>query len=283
MKNLKLFFALITISLKLSFAQGTDINEVPVKTVKLPMIKSCEAINPLLIEVHFECISRELYVNYFYKYNIFKQLEKLDENLYYSTISVPFTKEGTIGEVTITNSSHPQLDLGFKNYLDNKLRKVKIIAPAQSNKGEAVDYVLKYPYTAIFNFYHKKDTRWNELTIYTLIDPENQERFEVRHDKTYNFSIYQTTNGQNKKLMQTQSLTELFENDYYNHLLLQSSDHLLMAERVVDGVHYKIYYSNEDNISVDVYKVIGGKDVFVTNLNKGHLDLSRTLFRVVRN
>lgn len=271
-------------------AQTNDLDKFPVEVSPdnftarevshISVFPGCEKINVNDKNATQSCLAKSLNSLLADKLEIFA--EKLDEKGIISAVAklqFVIDKSGRIVEVEALSGGNSELGSASVKAMNEIAKEIKKIQPATLEDGTPVNLVFQLPIR--FELQESKigEFNWDELVLATVVD-KNQ-RFEVRQDKQKNIKVYEIKSGKELFIAKFTTLNEVFQTEPYKSILNLNPDKVLLAEKAVDKVLYRLYYSNENKDFIDAYRVVKGKEELIESFLQSRLEFSTLYLKIV--
>jgi len=290
MKKLLIGLGCFVFGVGISLAQNEKLDKLPaelnekftVKTVKyMAVFPGCEETDINDKEMLMQCFSQKLSALLSDRLSNFaKEMDKKGEVLANAKIAFVVNKEGKIIEIEALPEGSPSLKKAASEAMEKIAKKIDKIQPAAIEDGTPVNLLFQIP----VRYFVQGESQlnkipWNEYVVATIFD-ENH-KYELRHDKKFVFKIYDVTNGQNSFIQDFKMLEEAYTTEPYASLLKNQSEKLMLAEKKVGDIFYRIYYNSKNSHRVDVYKMIGDQEVYLDTFNKADIQYISEYLKVV--
>lgn len=209
-------------------------------------------------------------------------IDKMDkEGLTSAIAKVQFIidKNGKIIDVKAMSGGNAELGIEVVKAMNTIAEKMGKIQPATLVDGTPVNLFFQLPVKIELSDSKISEFRWNEVVIATLIG--NNEKFEVRENKKdSNVKVYEIKNGKELFLGNFSTFTDVIKHEPYKSIFT-SSDRLLLAEKEVNKIVYRIYYSQTNDNFIDAYKIVGDKEVLIESLSQSRIEFSSLYLKLI--
>ncbi|MBA5628699.1 energy transducer TonB [Moheibacter lacus] len=286
----QLLFALTLFQISFLIAQESldklpvDVNSEEGFTVRqvgyMAIFPGCESIDENDKINLQKCVSKELSALLTKELKPFYgQMEKDGYSRAVAKVQFVIDKNGKIVQIEALKGANEDLGIASEMAFERISSKLKKIKPAALKDGTPVNLVFQLPIRLQLEVSFLHEFQWKEMTIATL--KEENKIYEIRQDKSKNIKVYEILNGKETFLGKFLSTQEIFNSEPYKSILIRDNQHILLAEKTVKKILYRLYYSTEKPNSIDIFKVVDGEEVWIESILQSEIEGYRNYLAVV--
>ncbi len=292
MKKILSAFTCLVIGTGVLLAQKTELDKLPVEALSdnwtakevgyMAVFPGCEKIDVNDKAALQRCLSKEINQLLGDKlYSFTDKMESMGITTAVAKLQFVIDKDGKIVQVKQMSGGNQELGEASEKALNEIAMEIEKIQPAALNDGKPINLFFQLPVKYVIQQETKlKDFNFTEIVVATL--KSKDEKFEIRENKKESsFKVYEVQNNEQLFLGKFNSLDEVLSSDPYKTLFISNIDKILLAEKEIDQVLYRIYYSIGQFENVEVYQVVEKQEKLMQSLPQLELQYSSLYLQII--
>lgn len=287
----KLFLMLFLLSIGLNGQVSTQTNEQkegnesvekPIKrsVVEMPVFPGCEKIDPKELKVMQRCMQQNLsnlLTEKLDKYN--DEMEELGLSSLRTQVGFVVSNQGKIIQIEVKEGKNQSFNDAVKAAMIEISNELKPFKPAVFNEGVIAAMAFVIPIAFEFKDSEIDLSEFNEMVIVSF--KEGELIYELRQDKAFQLKAYEVNQGKTTFLGNYISMSEFVTTDPFFEIYQRDPQKLMVSEKLINGVNYRIYYSNLTSNYLDLYAIEGDEEVFLESLSSDRVEFSRLFLNIL--